>query len=579
MRDLTATAPKAYVKRHTHTPRRLTRPAATGTFKRHWNRSARLEFLPEVVALLGLPFVAEGQATPGPAASADPELCQRAAALLGLERDDTALQAALAAARGGRPAALATPTGRAVALPLGDARALVVWVPEVDAVAREALHEAANALSAIAGWTRKAEEARDPRALAEALAHIDASTRRGREAVRAARLRPATGHTGPPHASDAAGAASSGSPVTRAVAREGAGGEEDDENGRVDVKALVREAAAALEPLAASRGVALHAFAVEGLWVRGNGGRLYSAVSNLLKNAVEAAPLAGHVRVIATRHHDEVRVTVLDDGAGLDEEGVKRALAGGYTTKEGGSGLGLGVARAAAAALGGSLTLSARQPHGLRAVLTLPLDASEPTAAHGRTPTRGSARAVRQSGVRARPTTVAGGRAPMLPEERPQSAATMACATLAGRRVLLVEDDPSLRDLLATALEAQGAVVWACADATEARAAKGRFDAAIADVHLRERAGVGAASDPAAPPARGDAVLAELRGGGVLRGPAILVSGGEPPADMVLAPDALLRKPFDLTELFETLASALGRRGRRTSFASARSLLPRRRQS
>jgi signal transduction histidine kinase/CheY-like chemotaxis protein len=591
----------------------------------HWNRSVSLEVSPELVALLGLPFVADGhgslaatsdaRAAAGPRgaghASQSPDaLARAAAALLRLEPDDAPLRAAIEGARAGRPSAFDAPAGRAVALPLPNGAALVLCVPEVDLAAREALHEAANALSAIAGWARKAETHRGATALAEALAHIDASARRGREAILVARTRPGPRRAPPASAErgDGAGPARRTAPDVGAVpagAADAGAADAVGANGRpVDVGAVAREAAAALEPLAGSRGVSLVVTAEPGLAVRGDEARVYAAISNLLKNAVEAAPVDGHARLTASRRGGELRVVVTDDGPGLAEADARRALAGGHSTKEGGSGLGLSVARAAARALGGEVTLAPRRPHGARAVLTLPWDGSPAGAEHGGTATTEEARPARRSGVRARLTARFAARAaPGGPGQRaatgqraapgdpgldgPTGGTSLAAAdsprepVLARQRVLVVEDDPSLRRLLASGLEAHGAVVWACADAAEARAARGRFDAAVSDVRLRPRAGdgalEGAAFDAAGDARRGDVVLAELQRAGALVGPVVLVSGAEPPEDLLIAPAAVVRKPFDLPEVVAALAEALGGRTRPASSDPDPALLARRR--
>ena len=115
-------------------------------------------------------------------------------------------------------------------------------------------------------------------------------------------------------------------------------------------------------------------------------------------------------------------------------------------------------------------------------------------------------------------------------------------------RILVVDDDLGLRELMSTALSMRGADVVAVASAREAIAQQGPFAAVIVDLLL--------------PDERGDVLLAKLRDAGVTQ-IGMLVTGMELPADLSPRgmPDVVLRKPFELEELFEALTTALGADG------------------
>jgi len=101
---------------------------------------------------------------------------------------------------------------------------------------------------------------------------------------------------------------------------------------------------------------------------------LEQAAINLLKNAVDAVrgrPDAV-VRLTCTLEEDHVALTVIDNGPGLplaDPEGVFVPF---FTTKEGGSGIGLTLARQIALEHGGRLEHRAAAPHGAIFQLLLP---------------------------------------------------------------------------------------------------------------------------------------------------------------------------------------------------------------
>jgi DNA-binding response OmpR family regulator len=110
----------------------------------------------------------------------------------------------------------------------------------------------------------------------------------------------------------------------------------------------------------------------------------------------------------------------------------------------------------------------------------------------------------------------------------------------------VLDDDPSLREMIATALEMRGATVVVAANLAEALRAEGPFKLAIVDLMLGEQ--------------RGDAAIARLRNAGSVR-LAMLASGMELPRRFTAngEPNAVLRKPFELQDLYERVAEVLSR--------------------
>jgi len=80
------------------------------------------------------------------------------------------------------------------------------------------------------------------------------------------------------------------------------------------------------------------------LVVFGDFQRLYRVFVNLARNAVEAMPDGGRLRIAAYREPpDQVVVTVTDSGCGIPPEDLDKVFDAFYTTKPGGTGLGLAV--------------------------------------------------------------------------------------------------------------------------------------------------------------------------------------------------------------------------------------------
>jgi two-component system nitrogen regulation sensor histidine kinase NtrY len=107
--------------------------------------------------------------------------------------------------------------------------------------------------------------------------------------------------------------------------------------------------------------------------VRGDSDQLEQLLINIFRNAVDAAiETGGGVRARWSTLQDQIEVSVDDDGPGIQSTG--NLFVPFFTTKPGGSGIGLALSRQIAEAHGGSLNLRNRpDARGARATLTLPL--------------------------------------------------------------------------------------------------------------------------------------------------------------------------------------------------------------
>src|SRR5574337_428709 len=85
-----------------------------------------------------------------------------------------------------------------------------------------------------------------------------------------------------------------------------------------------------------------------------------------------APAFSARVRLAATRHDDGVTLAVQDDGPGIDAATAARIFEPFFSTRAGGTGLGLAMARSVARAHGGELSF-VPDPRGARFELRLPL--------------------------------------------------------------------------------------------------------------------------------------------------------------------------------------------------------------
>jgi|GEM_PF-64461 signal transduction histidine kinase len=108
---------------------------------------------------------------------------------------------------------------------------------------------------------------------------------------------------------------------------------------------------------------------------------LYQAFLNLILNAMQAMPQGGKIRVSIHNATEWTHVFFEDSGKGISEEVLARIREPFFTTKDKGTGLGLGIVEKILAAHGGKMEISNRQEGGLRVKVSLPSTA--PTSVTG----------------------------------------------------------------------------------------------------------------------------------------------------------------------------------------------------
>jgi len=131
---------------------------------------------------------------------------------------------------------------------------------------------------------------------------------------------------------------------------------------------------ALVKPHAQEHGVALQSACPEDALVYVDGDYLHQALMNLLLNAIDASPQGALVSLSAACHGDALHIDVEDFGPGLSPEQQEHLFEAFYTTKVGGTGLGLAVTRTLLEKMGGRVEALSGGHGGSVFRVTLPVE-------------------------------------------------------------------------------------------------------------------------------------------------------------------------------------------------------------
>ncbi|MFB0611515.1 sensor histidine kinase [Aurantiacibacter poecillastricola] len=144
----------------------------------------------------------------------------------------------------------------------------------------------------------------------------------------------------------------------------------------IDLADVARRAVGILGVRAAERGLSLDApKAADSVPAIGEFRRVLQILLNLVGNAIRYSPEGGEIWIRTEQDGKRARITVADQGEGLDEEEQEKVFAKFERlgrTGDGGSGLGLYISRRLAEAMDGTLTVESAKGHGARFTLELP---------------------------------------------------------------------------------------------------------------------------------------------------------------------------------------------------------------
>jgi signal transduction histidine kinase/ActR/RegA family two-component response regulator len=287
----------------------------------------------------------------------------------------------------------------------------------------------------------------------------------------------------------------------------------------VDAFDIVARAVDAVRLAAVAKGIGIALQQAEECVVFGDPDRLQQVFWNLLSNAIKFTPPGGSVAVHIARQRNLVSVAVVDSGAGIPQEFLPfvfdrfRQADQSTTRTQGGLGLGLSIVKHITELHGGTVTAS--------------------SAGHG----RGARFEVRLPAVERVLLP-----APTAAAERPD---------LAGRSILVVDDDEFTRDVVSAALESAHAEVQVAGSASEARE------------RLERQAPALIIADLGMPAEDGFSFIRGIRQGGAGNIPAIALSayadGASRDAALAAGFSAFLAKPTRADALLQLVSTLLDR--------------------
>ena len=302
---------------------------------------------------------------------------------------------------------------------------------------------------------------------------------------------------------------------------------------RIDLGDVIENVMGSVQPAADAKDIALSVALGPAGEVQGDPARLQQVLWNLFMNAIKFTPKRGRVSVQTATIGSEVEITVSDTGAGIRSEFLEhvfdrfRQQDAGTSRHYSGLGLGLSIARQLVEMHGGHIRVASEgEGRGAQFFIRLPLAVARPAAVLASTAAIVAGTAVRLRGA------------------------------LDGLHVLVVEDEPDVRELVQRILEESGASVAVAGNAADALRA---FGARKPDVIL---------SDIGMPGQDGYALIRALRslerGAGQPTPAAALtamVRSEDRRRALMAGFQTHLAKPVDPLELLAVVASLAGRTG------------------
>jgi two-component system, cell cycle sensor histidine kinase and response regulator CckA len=245
-----------------------------------------------------------------------------------------------------------------------------------------------------------------------------------------------------------------------------------------------------------------------GIAIEADRGLLRQVVLDLVENSVDAVRGAGTIRIVTSIHSGCWQLVIADDGIGMDSLTLNRMFDPFFSTKTDHRGLGLSAVLGIVRRLGGDITASSQPGHGTTVQVQLPI--------------------------------VLGAQAP----RRRSTSEQPSMEKLTGLKILVADDEPSVRQTIQRFLIRRSAVPVIACDGAEAEQLlrSQHFDVVLLDVMMPKKTGYQLVP-----------IVRETQPGI----PVILMSGYSEQPDTEEQPDAFIEKPFNVSMLEGTIQGVI----------------------
>jgi CheY-like chemotaxis protein len=301
----------------------------------------------------------------------------------------------------------------------------------------------------------------------------------------------------------------------------------------VAMESVLRAALTAFVPAAEAKEIRLRMDFQPGLpSLGGDPARLHQVFWNLLSNAVKFTPAGGRIDVRLFSRDSNVIAEVQDSGVGIRPEFLPYAFdrfaqqEGGTMRHHGGMGIGLSIAKQLVELHGGTISV-ASEGKGLGATftVTIPVQVSTPIEVF-----------------------------PIGGRDRPAKSSPDTTPSIAGLRLLVIDDEPDSRRTIAAILEQYGAIVTTAASVKEGLTLSARqsFDVLLCDIAMPEQDGY--------------SLIRRIRSlpDDKSRTPAVALTAYGRPSEREIALaegfDEYLKKPVEPEDLISLVADVAGRK-------------------
>ncbi len=142
----------------------------------------------------------------------------------------------------------------------------------------------------------------------------------------------------------------------------------------INLNDLMKDLAETFAPQADKSGIQLYQdYETPAPTIQGDSDLLRGAVLNLMVNAQQAMPDGGKMKLHTDKNGKFARISIHDTGVGIPKEDVGKVFTMYYSTKPGGTGLGLPIAARVIQEHGGSIEITPGEAGGTTVSVSLPL--------------------------------------------------------------------------------------------------------------------------------------------------------------------------------------------------------------